>query len=141
MMTEPDELLFRSFSRVNRAHVVMMCEQNILTATDGAALLRALTELDGLGFTGLSQDFRKGELLTHVEQYVMDHAGMNVGGNLHIGRSRGDIYPATYRLYVREPAMVKLIPLVKALPRAVADALCSLTGMDRSLKGPSSKKP
>ena len=45
------------------------------------------------------------------------------------------------RLYVREPAMVKLIPLVKALPRAVADALCSLTGMDRSLKGPSSKKP
>lgn len=44
------------------------------------------------------------------------------------------------RLYVREPAMVKLIPLVKALPRAVADALCSLTGMDRSLQGPPSKK-
>ncbi|MCR4294477.1 MAG: short-chain dehydrogenase, partial [Elusimicrobia bacterium] len=45
------------------------------------------------------------------------------------------------RLYVREPGMVKLIPLVKALPRAVGDALCSLTGMDRSLKGPSPKKP
>ena len=45
------------------------------------------------------------------------------------------------RLYVREPAMVKLIPLVKALPRAVGDALCSLTGMDRSLKGPSVSKP
>lgn len=43
------------------------------------------------------------------------------------------------RLYVREPAMVKLIPLVKALPRAVADALCSLTGMDRSLQGPPRK--
>ena len=46
----------------------------------------------------------------------------------------------TDRLYVREPSMVKLIPLVKALPRVVADALCSLTGMDRSLQGPSSKK-
>lgn len=45
------------------------------------------------------------------------------------------------RLYVREPGMVKLIPLVKALPRAVGDALCSLTGMDRSLKGPASSKP
>lgn len=44
------------------------------------------------------------------------------------------------RLYVREPAMVKLIPLVKALPRAVGDALCSLTGMDRSLKGPPASK-
>lgn len=45
----------------------------------------------------------------------------------------------TNRLYVREPAMVKLIPLLKALPRAVGDALCSLTGMDRSLQGPPAK--
>ena len=44
------------------------------------------------------------------------------------------------RLYVSEPAMVKLIPLLKALPRAVGDALCALTGMDRSLRGTSSKK-
>ena len=44
------------------------------------------------------------------------------------------------RLYVSEPAMVKLIPLLKALPRPVADALCALTGMDRSLRGTSAKK-
>ncbi len=44
------------------------------------------------------------------------------------------------RLYVREPAMVKLIPLLKALPRPVADALCALTGMDRSLRGVPSQK-
>lgn len=44
------------------------------------------------------------------------------------------------RLYVREPAMVKLIPLLKALPASVADALCSLTGMDRSLGGPALDK-
>jgi len=36
-------------------------------------------------------------------------------------------------LYVREPAMVKLIPLLKALPRCLADALCTFTGMNRSL--------
>ncbi len=45
------------------------------------------------------------------------------------------------RLYVREPSMVKLIPLLKALPRFMSDALCSLTGMDRSLQGPPPKKP
>jgi all-trans-retinol dehydrogenase (NAD+) len=38
-------------------------------------------------------------------------------------------------LYVREPAMVKLIPLLKALPQFLADALCAITGMDRSLQG------
>jgi len=43
------------------------------------------------------------------------------------------------KLYVREPAMVKLIPLLKALPRAVGDGLCALTGMDRSLRGPAPK--
>lgn len=44
------------------------------------------------------------------------------------------------RLYVLEPAMVKLVPLLKALPGAVGDALCSLTGMDRSLRGPAAGK-
>lgn len=44
------------------------------------------------------------------------------------------------RLYVREPSMVKLVPLLKALPSSVGDALCALTGMDRSLRGPAPKK-
>jgi len=44
------------------------------------------------------------------------------------------------RLYLREPAMVKLIPLLKALPRAVGDWMCSLIGMDRSLQGPPAQK-
>lgn len=43
-------------------------------------------------------------------------------------------------LHVREPAMVKLVPLLKTLPSSVGDALCALTGMDRSLQGPPSKK-
>lgn len=44
------------------------------------------------------------------------------------------------RLYVREPFMVNLIPLLKALPRAVGDLLCHITGMDRSLQGPPAPK-
>ncbi len=44
------------------------------------------------------------------------------------------------RLYVREPFMVQLIPLLKALPRALGDFLCFITGMDRSLQGPPTKK-
>lgn len=44
------------------------------------------------------------------------------------------------RIDVSEPAMVKLIPLLKALPRSVGDALCALTGMDRSLRGTFAKK-
>jgi all-trans-retinol dehydrogenase (NAD+) len=39
------------------------------------------------------------------------------------------------RRYVREPALVKLIPLLRALPGAAQDFLCSLTAMDRSLTG------
>jgi all-trans-retinol dehydrogenase (NAD+) len=43
-------------------------------------------------------------------------------------------------LYVREPAMVKLIPLLKALPQCLGDFLCRVTGMDRSLQGRPTKK-
>lgn len=39
------------------------------------------------------------------------------------------------RLYVREPFMVKLVPLLNALPKPVADALSAVTGMHRSLLG------
>jgi argininosuccinate lyase len=111
MMTEPDDLLFGSFSRVNRAHVVMMEEKSVLAPEAAAALLKALVELDAKGHGGLSQDYRKGEMLTHVEQYVMDACGIEIGGNLHLGRSRGDIYPATYRLYIR----TRLLDLALAL--------------------------
>lgn len=39
------------------------------------------------------------------------------------------------RRWVREPALVKLIPLLKTLPDGLQDLLCTLTGMDRSLSG------
>lgn len=39
------------------------------------------------------------------------------------------------RTYVREPFMVKLAPVVNALPGPIADALLALTGMRRSLVG------
>lgn len=39
------------------------------------------------------------------------------------------------KLYLHEPAMVSLIPLLKTLPRALRDCLCRVTGMDRSLQG------
>lgn len=44
------------------------------------------------------------------------------------------------KLYLHEPFMVQLIPLLKALPRAVGDLLCHVTGMDRSLQGPPTSK-
>ena len=43
-------------------------------------------------------------------------------------------------LYVREPAMVKLIPLLKALPQFLEDILCQVTGMSASLQGRPAKK-
>ena len=43
-------------------------------------------------------------------------------------------------LYVREPAMVKLIPLLKTLPQFLGDFLCRVTGMSSSLQGHPAKK-
>jgi len=110
-MSQPDDLVFQSLSRINRAHVVMLAERGIVSEAIAAEILGVLVELDGLGFDALPTDHRHGEVFTHVEQYVMNHAGAGVGGNLHVGRSRADLYVSTYRLYVRE----RLLDLAQAL--------------------------
>lgn len=110
MMSRRDDLVFTCLSRVNRAHVVMLREAGIVSAPDAKAILSALTDLDRLGWEALSDDYVHGEIFTHVEQYVMERAGPP-GGNLHIGRSRGDLFVTTYRLYVR----TRLLDVARAL--------------------------
>ena len=120
VMQVRDSLLFEQLSKLNRAHVVMLHDTKIVDEDTSSAILKALVELDAAGLDGLSDDFVAGELIAHVEHYVTERAGIARAGNLHIGRSRADVFPTVYRLYVRE-RLLQLAGSILALRATVLE--------------------
>lgn len=108
-----DDENLRMMIRCNMAHVVMLYEQKIISGPEATGILRALRQLDASA-DGLSYDPAKGDLFFNVEAYVIEHAGPDIGGKLHIGRSRIDLIAALMRLKVRTN-LTRLLPLVLKL--------------------------
>ena len=95
---------FRSedLSRVNKAHVVMLAEQELLSRKEAGQILKILKKLDSAGVDRIIHlDPRIGDLSTHVEAYVIRETGEEVGGKIHTGRSRNDLYPTLTKMLLR----------------------------------------
>ena len=112
-----DDENLRVMVRCNMAHVLMLHEQKIISRDEAAAILKALRRLDA-GTERLSYDPAKGDLFFNVEAFVIEHAGPDMGGKMHIGRSRIDLIAALMRLKVRAN-LVRLLPLVVKLQSAI----------------------
>ena len=88
---------------INKAHVIMLMEQKIIKPQDAAKLLQALSaELD------LKMDASSEDVHMAVEEAVLRHVGAEVGGNLHIAKSRNDQVTTAIRMELR----TKLIDLM-----------------------------
>jgi argininosuccinate lyase len=81
---------------IHRAHVVMLTEQNILSEKEGAAILRGLKEVEKMAE---ENEVLKSYMAT--ERTLIDNIG-NVGGKMHIGRSRNDLGFTQRRIYYRD---------------------------------------
>jgi argininosuccinate lyase len=112
-----DEENVRAMVRCNMAHTAMLYEQRILTKKEAAAILGALKKLDRRT-ADFPFDPVKGDLFFNVEAFVIEHAGPDLGGKMHIGRSRIDLIAALMRLKVRKN-LSRIIPLVAKLQDAV----------------------
>jgi argininosuccinate lyase len=107
--------LFGPVSQINKAHVVMLAEQGIITGDDAGEILRVLTALEAERIEELPWDESK-DLYMNVEGWVVDRCGEEVGGKIHIGRSRNDLYATAYRMSIRtkiQEAMELLVELEK----------------------------
>jgi len=81
---------------IHRAHVVMLTEQGILTKEEGSAILR--------GLRGVEESAKEDErLVTYMstEGALIERIG-EVGGKMHIGRSRNDLGATQRRLFYRD---------------------------------------
>ncbi|MGQ9641786.1 MAG: argininosuccinate lyase [Candidatus Bathycorpusculaceae bacterium] len=93
-----DQKLLKAVIKINQAHVIMLMEQKIIEPSDGVKLLQALNEL--------KPDMELEPSLEDVHMFVEDKiikiCGHEVGGNLHIAKSRNDQVVTAIRMELRE---------------------------------------
>ncbi|MGA2517693.1 MAG: argininosuccinate lyase [Thermodesulfobacteriota bacterium] len=90
----------------NRAHVLMLCRQGILSKQDGKKILKGLREIEALYRKGKFRlDPSKEDVHSNIESYLIGRIGIESGGKVHTGRSRNDQIVLDMRLYLREQAL------------------------------------
>ena len=104
-----DQKLLEAVIKINQAHVIMLTEQNILTVQMGAQLLQALVELD----LKMTLDPSLEDVHLAVEEEVNKKVDSDVGGNLHIAKSRNDQVATAIRMALRTNILELLNLIVK----------------------------
>jgi argininosuccinate lyase len=90
----------------NRAHVLMLCHQGILTKQDGKKILKGLRELEAIYQKGkFKLDPSQEDVHSNIESFLIERLGMEYGGKVHTGRSRNDQIVLDMRLYLREQVL------------------------------------
>ncbi|MEQ9640153.1 MAG: argininosuccinate lyase [Alphaproteobacteria bacterium] len=115
-----DKRLYRQDIAGSRAHCNMLVRQDIITADDGAAILKGLDQVeqeiaDGeFEFTAAKEDIHM-----HVEARLAEIIGP-AAGRLHTARSRNDQVATDFKLWVRD-AIDTADADLRALLGALAD--------------------
>jgi argininosuccinate lyase len=91
-----DTRLARAVLSINKAHVVMLIEQKIINSQDGLKILKALQKQDSQKLDPNAEDVHMA-----VEEAVLAETGPEVGGNLHIAKSRNDQVTTAIRMALR----------------------------------------
>jgi argininosuccinate lyase len=103
----------------SRAHVLMLCQQGILSNRDGKKIVRGLREIESLYRKGkFKLDPSKEDVHSNIESYLIERFGIDYGGKVHTGRSRNDQIVLDMRLYLRDQVIQfveGLISLVEVL--------------------------
>lgn len=99
---EADRWLFHADILVDKAHVVMLKDRDILKKNESAAILNCLVNIKAR-----VEDFFEHELPlyedvhTAIESVVIQEIGEEIGGRMHTGRSRNDEVATCIRIALR----------------------------------------
>jgi len=91
-----DARLANAVLAINKAHAVMLIEQKIIQQQDGAKILSALAKLSSQKLDPDAEDVHMA-----VEEAVLGETPAEVGGNLHIAKSRNDQVTTAIRIQLR----------------------------------------
>ncbi len=116
---EADRRLFDADIDVDRAHVVMLREQDIINARDCAAILSGLEKIKADGILALPSSYE--DVHIALEAHLIEMVGEDTGGRMHSARSRNDEVATCIRLSLRAELMA-LMEEIHDLAAAFIDA-------------------
>ncbi|MFW6116999.1 MAG: argininosuccinate lyase [Thermoproteota archaeon] len=108
-----DRRLLQAVIKINQAHVVMMMEEEIINWTQGSKILEILKQLSDMKLKPSTEDVHMA-----VEEEVLKRGGSEVGGNLHIAKSRNDQVSTAIRMELRE-ILIRLMSHLFNLQQAI----------------------
>ncbi|MGA2681329.1 MAG: argininosuccinate lyase [Candidatus Bathyarchaeia archaeon] len=103
-----DERLASAVVDINIAHVVMLMEQKIIQPQDGSKILKVLQKLSNVPMDPAAEDVHMA-----VEEAVLKETGPEVGGNLHIAKSRNDQVTTAIRMTLRNELVALMLQLLQ----------------------------
>jgi argininosuccinate lyase len=109
---------------VDIAHVLMLEKQKIIDRDIAKQLLAALLELCDEGIPEEVFDDRFEDVHAGIEALLIESVGADVGGRMHMGRSRNDEVATCIRIKLREDILKQMSALLKV--REVLVALAEL---------------
>jgi argininosuccinate lyase len=86
--------------RFDKAHLVMLIEQDLITRNDGLAMLRGLRQMEEEGVAEARTTSGGG--MHSGEYYLIRQLGEEIGGRLHLARSSGDLSKVGSRIFWRD---------------------------------------
>src|SRR6056297_2247853 len=98
---DDDGRIFAADLAVDRAHVVMLAERDVVSDDEAAAILDALDRVERAGFDALPDGE---DVHAAIETAVVDRVG-DVGGKMHTARSRNDEVATCIRYRLREDVL------------------------------------
>jgi argininosuccinate lyase len=110
--------LYQPMLAANRAHVVMLACQKIISRENARALLQALAQVEAEGQEALGYKPGVEDLFFRVEGRLIDIVGPEYGGNLQLARSRNDLGHTLARLALR-PNLLALYQRLLATRRTI----------------------
>ncbi|OPX62162.1 MULTISPECIES: argininosuccinate lyase [unclassified Methanoregula] len=98
---------------VDIAHVLMLDKQKILDRSVTKKLLPALLQMYDEGVPEEAFDDRFEDIHAGIESFLIADAGPEIGGRLHIGRSRNDEVATCIRIRLREEILKQMAAILK----------------------------
>ena len=93
-------------TQINKAHVLMLETQRVLSSETARALAAAIIELEGDGPSAFALDPAREDAYFNYEAELIARVGSDIGGRVHIARSRNDLYATIDRLRARELSLL-----------------------------------